>query len=68
MVMLLLDTSQPGANGSFLKEMSGTTIIADNMELEFLMDSEISTKLASSFSHVTDLTFNPNKARLIEKR
>ncbi|XWS36831.1 hypothetical protein CRYUN_Cryun20dG0119400 [Craigia yunnanensis] len=63
MVMLLLVTSQPGANGSFLKELSGTTIIADNMELEFLMDSEISRKLASSNSHVTDFTLISSKIK-----
>ncbi|XWS36832.1 hypothetical protein CRYUN_Cryun20dG0119500 [Craigia yunnanensis] len=62
MVMLLLDTSQPGANGSFLKELSGTTIIADNMELEFLMDSEISRKLVSISSRVTYRSLNRYKA------
>ena len=63
MVMLLLNTSQPGANGSFQKELSGTTIIADNMELEFLMDSEISRKLVSRSPQVTDFIFNSGKTK-----
>ncbi|XVF81711.1 hypothetical protein PTKIN_Ptkin15bG0177400 [Pterospermum kingtungense] len=61
MVMLVLDTSQPGAEGSLVKELSGTTIIADNMELEFLMDSEISRKLADGSSHFTDASLVANK-------
>ncbi|XVF81713.1 hypothetical protein PTKIN_Ptkin15bG0177600 [Pterospermum kingtungense] len=57
MVMLVLDTSQAGPNGSLVtKELSGagTAIIGDNMEVEFLMDSEISKKLAGTSSYVTE--------------
>ncbi|XVF81709.1 hypothetical protein PTKIN_Ptkin15bG0177300 [Pterospermum kingtungense] len=61
MVTLLLDTSQTGAKGSLVEELSGTTIIADNMELEFLMDSEISRKLASSPCPYTNASKNPKR-------
>ncbi|XWS47482.1 hypothetical protein CRYUN_Cryun14cG0156000 [Craigia yunnanensis] len=55
--MILLNTNQFGAtSSSVLKDFHGlnATSIADNMGLEFLMDSEISRKLGSSSLHVTD--------------
>ena len=58
-LMILLNTNQSGAtSSSVLKDFHGlnNTIIADNMELEFLMDSDISRKLGSSSLHVTDDT------------
>ncbi|KAB2022374.1 hypothetical protein ES319_D07G205800v1 [Gossypium barbadense] len=39
-MVLLETTTQSGSSGSFVKDLSSATVIADNMELEFLMDSE----------------------------
>ncbi|MFQ6620229.1 hypothetical protein Gotur_001267, partial [Gossypium turneri] len=52
-MVLLATTTQSGSSGSFVKDLSSATVIADNMELEFLMDSEVSRKLATEPNYLT---------------
>ncbi|KAH1129393.1 hypothetical protein J1N35_000771 [Gossypium stocksii] len=60
-MVLLATTTQSGSSGSFVKELISTTVIADNMELEFLMDSEISRKLATEPNYLTIAALDANK-------
>ncbi|EOY03746.1 Uncharacterized protein TCM_018911 [Theobroma cacao] len=61
-LMILLDVSRIRAIGASLTEFNGSgrfATIAANMELEFLMDSEIGRMLASENQYVTESTRDP---------
>ncbi|XVE78541.1 hypothetical protein DITRI_Ditri13aG0153600 [Diplodiscus trichospermus] len=63
---ILLDERQGGAIDASLKEFNGTgrfsTIADHNMELEFLMDSEMVRMLATENRYVTEGTEDRNNA------
>ena len=63
---ILLDVRQGGATDASLKAFNGTsrfsTIADHNMELEFLMYSEIGRMLASENRYVTEGTKNRDKS------
>ena len=62
-LIIILDASRGGATGASVTEFNGSgrfATIAANMELEFLMDSEIGRMLATENRHVTEPTKDPN--------
>ncbi|MBA0875591.1 hypothetical protein Goshw_018866 [Gossypium schwendimanii] len=59
--VLLETTTQSGSSGSFVNDLSSATVIANNMELEFLMDSEVSRKLATEPNYLTIAALDASK-------